>query len=336
MPQTPKVSQQLAQLNHDARSDVFVPGWDRQGNPPMWSEPRTRFLPYLWRSTDAYRLLEKSRHAVPLELTERRNLIMTNPAPSNEYPSLRTLVMAYQMVAPDDVARTHRHAAHAGRVILESEGAYTVVNGVRIDMKPGDVLLTPGMHWHGHGHEGSDPAIWVDFLDIPLVQLLEPMYFEPYDDETEFQMWDTVTRDTPFLFPIEETRRRLEKADIEDSFHGRRITFQAPLMPTMGLHAVKLRSGEATEPYRSTANHEFIVIEGAGEATIDGELYEFSRGDAFVAPSWKYHSLTSRDGAVLINISDEPLQKFCQYFREEGESDNKGKGATPANPYRAG
>ncbi|MFI8632375.1 cupin domain-containing protein [Microbacterium sp. NPDC077663] len=312
---------ELATLNTTARGDHFTPGWDRQGNPPMWSEPKTSFVPYLWKSADAYRYLNESREVVPLELTERRNLILTNPAPGNIYPSVRTLVMAYQMVVPGDIARTHRHAPHAGRVILESEGAFTVVNGVRIDMKPGDILLTPGMHWHGHGHEGTEPAIWVDFLDIPLVQLLEPMYFEPYDDETEFQMWETITRDSPFVFPIEKTHGRLASAEIESPFHGRRIKFDTDLMPTIGLYAVQLRPGESTEKFRTTSNHQFVVIEGSGVAEIDGQEIPFERGDAFVAPAWKFRSLRSDDGAILVNISDEPLQQYCKYFREESAAE---------------
>jgi gentisate 1,2-dioxygenase len=310
----------LAQLNADARADKFVPGWDRKENPPMWARPETAFIPYVWRFDEAKQYLEESRAVVPLELTERRNLILTNPMPGNKYPSLRTLVLAYQMVAPGDIARTHRHAAHAGRVILESEGAFTVVNGIRIDMKPGDVLLTPGMHWHGHGHEGTEPAVWVDFLDLPLVQLLEPMYFEPYDDESEFQMWTSQTRDSEFVFPFEETRRQLDEATITNVYHGRRVQLVAPSMPTIGLYAVELRAGESTAPFRTTANHQFVVLEGSGTATIDGEVLTFARGDAFVAPAWKVRSLASEEGTVLIDITDEPLQRYCLYYREESAS----------------
>ncbi len=82
------------------------------------------------------------------------------------------------MILPGERARSHRHSPHALRFVLDvPDTAYTVVDGTRIDMRPGDVLLTPGWHWHGHGNDGDRPGYWVDFLDVPTVQLLEPMRF---------------------------------------------------------------------------------------------------------------------------------------------------------------
>ena len=40
-------------------------------------------------------------------------------------------------------------------------------------MEPGDLIITPPMHWHDHGHEGREPVVWLDGLDIPLVRSLE-------------------------------------------------------------------------------------------------------------------------------------------------------------------
>ncbi len=39
------------------------------------------------------------------------------------------------------------------------------------------MVLTPGWSWHGHGHDGDEPAYWFDGLDVPLTHLLEPMFF---------------------------------------------------------------------------------------------------------------------------------------------------------------
>ncbi len=36
-------------------------------------------------------------------------------------------------------------------------------------MRPFDLVLTPSWRWHEHGDEGA-PAIWLDGLDIPIVQ----------------------------------------------------------------------------------------------------------------------------------------------------------------------
>src|ERR671927_346744 len=47
-------------------------------------------------------------------------------------------------------------------------------------MVPGDVVLTPAWSWHGHVNESNETSYWIDFLDIPFIQLSEAMFFEPY------------------------------------------------------------------------------------------------------------------------------------------------------------
>ncbi|CAM5658721.1 hypothetical protein SALBM135S_03680 [Streptomyces alboniger] len=58
-------------------------------------------------------------------------------------------------------------------------------------MAPGDLLLTPGWHWHDHTHEGDAPMIWLDALDYPLVNALEAGFYEKYP-----QRLQPVTRPT--------------------------------------------------------------------------------------------------------------------------------------------
>src|SRR5437763_14976506 len=107
--------------------------------------------------------------------------MMVNPMYGKTYPATRHLVAAYQCVMSGDTARTHRHSAAALRLVLAGKpGTYTVVNGARIDMLPGDVVLTPSWSWHGHANETDATSYWIDFLDIPFVQLTEAMFFEPY------------------------------------------------------------------------------------------------------------------------------------------------------------
>jgi gentisate 1,2-dioxygenase len=72
------------------------------------------------------------------------------------------------MILPGEVAPSHRHSAHALRVILDAKGSYSVVNGEKTPMETGDIILTPGGFWHGHGHEGAEPAYWLDGLDYSL------------------------------------------------------------------------------------------------------------------------------------------------------------------------
>ena len=133
----------------------YSPGWART-EPSMWAVPQPKFKPAVWRFADAKRALDASHNMVPAEQTERRNLIMVNPIEGNNYASTRNLVAAYQCVMAGDMARSHRHSAAALRLVLQAKpGTYTVVDGARVDMAAGDVVLTPAWKWHGHVNESD-------------------------------------------------------------------------------------------------------------------------------------------------------------------------------------
>ena len=43
-------------------------------------------------------------------------------------------------------------------------------------MLRGDLILTPTGLWHEHGHDGDEPVVWLDVLDLPLVHYMEASY----------------------------------------------------------------------------------------------------------------------------------------------------------------
>ena len=96
-----------------------------------------------------------------------------------------TMLLACQMIQPGEVAPAHRHTMAAIRFIVQGQGAYTVVNGEKLDMAEGDLILTPQWTWHDHGHEGSEPMVWLDGLDVPLIQSLQVISYEPYSEEKQ-------------------------------------------------------------------------------------------------------------------------------------------------------
>ncbi len=145
-------------MNQDVRAPYygelgrlsFSPGWARP-EPAMWPAPKPKFRPAVWRYAAAKAALDQAGSFVPVEEAERRNLIMVNPIAGNVYATSRNIVAAYQMVKAGERARSHRHTAAALRLVVEAKpGTYTVVDGARIDMAPGDVVLTPSWCWHGH------------------------------------------------------------------------------------------------------------------------------------------------------------------------------------------
>ena len=110
---------------------------------------------------------------VPMEQAERRVLVLCNPGLPGALSATATLYAGLQIILPGEAAPSHHHTPAALRLVVEGRGAFTTVEGVRCEMEPGDLIITPPMRWHDHGHEGAEPVIWLDGLDIPLVRAFE-------------------------------------------------------------------------------------------------------------------------------------------------------------------
>jgi gentisate 1,2-dioxygenase len=289
-------------------------GWAKP-TPSLWPAPRASFQPYHWRFDQAKGALDAAGRLINTELAERRNLILVNPLEGNTYASARTLVAAYQMIMPGETARSHRHTPNALRLVLDAgDGAYTTVNGKRLPMAANDVVLTPNWCWHGHGNDGKVRAIWLDFLDVPLVHLLDPMFFEPHPQEFERDAPEAPS--SPFIFPWRETERRLaEAAPDPTGRHGVSVELGHPALDTMALFM--MRPGRETRAWRSTANNLYAVAEGRGETEIEGARFSWARGDVVAVPGWHTHCHRADEGAVLFRVTDEPVMERLGFLRSE-------------------
>ena len=289
-------------------------GWNKP-EPAMWASPKQNFVPCRWRYSDAAAAFEAAGRLVSTEQAERRNLILINPIPGNIYSTLRTLVCAYQSILPGETARSHRHTPNALRLVLDAGGgAFTTVEGQKLPMEDGDVLLTPNWRWHGHGHDGARPATWVDYLDVPLAQLLEPIFFEVHPQRIERH--STAGRDSPFVFPWRQTEARLAAAPTHAQF-GQTVELGAPAMRTIALHMMRLAPGRQTAPLRTTANNIYTVVRGAGRSSIDGESFDWQRGDVIAAPAWRPHHHFAEQDAVLFRVTDSPVMAALGLLRDE-------------------
>ena len=294
----------------------MTPGWIERKTPLLWFEPYTAFTPAHWRYEECRQALDTAGRLISTELAERRNLVLANPVEGNDFATTKTLVNAYQMILPGEKARSHRHAPHALRVIIESEGAYSVVNGEQHPMETGDIVLTPGWCWHSHGHDGERPAYWLDGLDVPLTHMLEPMFFEEHPDK--FEKVERITPDSPYRFTWETIQRRVETADIDqDGCFGRRVRLQADEMPTIGIYVERLEAGQTTRRYRHSANVVFSPMMGSGSSLIGGTEIEWDRGDAFVGPTWNWIEHRVKEDTILFTMTDEYLMRFSNYYRVE-------------------
>jgi gentisate 1,2-dioxygenase len=293
------------------------PGWAKP-TPSLWPEPKKTFQPFVWSYAQAKGALDAAGRLINTELAERRNLILQNPG--ENYATSRTIVAAYQMIMPGEKARSHRHTPNALRLIVDAEpGAYTVVNGQRLSMMPGDVVLTPNWCWHGHGNDSRACAYWLDVLDVPLVQLLEPMFFEPHPDE--FEKETVVANASPMHFPWADSLRRLAEAGAQSNGQPAEIALGGPALDTMALSMIEIKPGQATKPRKIMANSVFGVVKGSGTTDADGARLNWNRGDVIVVPSWREHAHHSEAGAVLFRVTDEPVMQKLGFLRE----------GTPAN-----
>ena len=125
----------LSGLYEAAGSLNFTPGWVPREKPILWSEPRPELVPAHWTYAEAKAGLDAAGRLIDVSLAERRNLVMRNPAPGTNFETTRTLVCAYQMILPGELAPSHRHSSHALRVIIDGKGAFSIVNGEKTPME---------------------------------------------------------------------------------------------------------------------------------------------------------------------------------------------------------
>ena len=132
-----------------------------------------------WRWRDLEPFTGRAAKEVAIEDVERRALILANPAFGGETVTTQNLIAAFTVLEPGDRAVPHRHTAAAIRFSTRADGAVTVVNGRRCEMKEGDLVLTPPMCWHGHINESGRRTVWFDAANMPAICALDASFFEP-------------------------------------------------------------------------------------------------------------------------------------------------------------
>ena len=322
------------------------------GMTPLWEvlgalvppQPTSPVAPALWRYDAVREHVMEAGRLITAEEAERRVLILENPALRGQSCITQSLYAGLQLILPGEVAPAHRHTQSALRLVLDGEGAYTAVDGERTTMRYGDFIITPSWTFHDHGNDGTEPVVWLDGLDIPLVRFLDAGFAEKSTAKSQaatrpegdalarygmnllpMDLEQTASEPTRvFVYPFVRTRESLlgiSKAAI-DPHHGFKLRFVNPAtgrspMPTIGTFAQRLPKGFETRSSRSSDSSVHICLEGDGRATIDGQVFEFGRRDIFVVPSWQPFSLAAREDSVLFSFSDRPVQQVLGLWREQ-------------------
>jgi gentisate 1,2-dioxygenase len=323
----------------------------KQNLAPLWERisglvtrsPEPCALPAHWRYSTARASLLNAGRLLTAEEAERRVLILENPGLPGESRITDALFSGLQLLLPGERASAHRHVAGALRVFLEGTGGYTVVNGERTNMEHGDFVITPSWTWHDHGNDGHEPAIWVDGLDVPIVNLFKASFSEgrtaketpsrlhPGDSEARFGAALVPDGSKPSLAsPLLNYRYRRARQSLAtmhhngpiDPCHGVKLRYVNPLtggpvMPTIGSAIQLLPSGFRTAPYRSTDGTVFVVIEGRGQSEIGTSSFNWTENDIFVVPSWALQRHHAESEAILFTFSDRPAQETLGLWREQ-------------------
>lgn len=323
---------------------------DRKGTTPLWEvlnrlvtpEPKPASVPALWRYEELRPLLLEAGRLITAKEAERRVLILENPGLRGASQITQSLYAGLQMILPGEVAPSHRHVASALRFVIEGEGAYTAVDGERTTMRPGDFILTPSWTFHDHGNPGQTPVVWLDGLDVPIVNLFDTSFAEHHPQETQpvtRQEGDALARYGANLLPLEyragssapvfnypytRSREALETLRREGPVHpchGLKVQYVNPAtggypMPTIGAFLQLLPAGFDGESYRSTDATIYCAVEGHGSTRIGDEIFEWAPHDVFVVPSWMPVRHSAAADAVLFSFSDRPAQKALGLWRE--------------------
>lgn len=302
------------------------------GAAPLWevlgtlipSEPRPQTQPVLWAYSSLRPLLIEAGRLLTAHEAERRVLILENPGLPGRSQATGSLYAGLQLILPGETARAHRHATSALRFVLEGTGAYTSVEGVHITMHPGDFIVTPSWRYHDHGNPGRETTIWLDGLDVPIVNLFDASFAEHHAEElTPGTLAEAAA---PVVsYPYARSRAALEELRREpvDSGDGFKLRYVNPAdgsspMPTIAAFLQLLPRRFAGTPRRQTDAAVYVGVEGRGRTHVGDVTFEWGPRDVFVAPSWTPVRHEAVDGdAVLFSFSDRPAQQALGLWREE-------------------
>ena len=138
-------------------------------------------------------------------------------------------------------------------------------------------------------------SYWIDFLDVPFVQHSEAMFFEPNPAGFE-----TITSNGPSPYRIAARAALAPGRDVVEVAQG--------VLPTIGLHLIRLPAGTRRDVAKTTVNHLYSVISGKARIRVEGGSNEsLAVGDVITVPCWHAHSLEAEDEAIVFRVTDEPL-----------------------------
>lgn len=325
----------------------YVAGLESRNTLPLWPSlramlphgiPARRTQPVMWRYRDVRPDLIRAGELTPIHKAERRVLVLCNPGMG--LPAMQATASIYiglQLILPGETAPNHKHTPSAVRFVIEGKGGFTVVNGEKLPMEKGDLILTPPGLWHEHGHEGEGPVVWLDALDLPLIYGIDASYSTENAPQAidkavgdcnlrfgqagvvPYASLDRKQNDFPLLrFPWSEVRKALHAlGQVTPAGCPVQLAYVNPetgreCLPTLGFSAIMLRPGERVAMPRRSASAVVHVVSGTGRATIDAATHNFTEADTMAVPTHARVTLengSADEPAYLFMVDDAPLHR---------------------------
>ena len=348
-------SKAVETLYSDMEKSRLTPLWrlEKDVMPPT---PRPKAVPWLWKWSDLSGIADRSGDLIPIERGgDRRAIALSNPGLGGLPYATPTLWAAVQILNGREVAPAHRHTAQAVRFIIEANGGYSTVQGDKVYLERGDMVINPPWYWHDHGSDGDGRSIWMDGLDIPLNNFLDASFFEhaagDAQEVTEVldgsvlkygvgqlrPAWEETSPEYPPIFSYKwaDTERALNNLARVDSSPFDDVALEytnphsgRPVMDTISCWIQMLRPGVHTRAHRQVNSSVYYVHEGSGSTVIDGVRFDWAQGDMFVVPSWACHEHANGSTgapAILFSIHDTPVMVALGKHREEAYTENDGR-----------
>jgi gentisate 1,2-dioxygenase len=320
---------------------------------PLWEvlkglvplEPTSKFIPHVWRFKECREFLMEAGDLLTAEEAERRVLVFENPAMPGGSRITATMYSGMQLILPGEIAPAHRHTASALRFVLEGNLGYTAVAGERTLMERGDFVITPNWAWHDHGQEHDKPVIWIDGLDLHMINFFETAFSEHANDKAQmvqkkpgesqarwganmapFQMSSPFGLTTPiFNYKYKASREALmaiAAAGKPDAYRGHALRYTNPVdggwtMPTIAAWLSHLPKGFETKPLRATDGQTVVVVQGEIEVEAGDKSFRATEGDVIAMPSWVWRKYRASKDAITFTFSDRSAQEKLGLYREE-------------------
>ena len=319
----------------------LVPLWPSLRAVLPHGKPRPNTRPTCWSYATLRPLLMRAGELTPMQKAERRVLVLANPGHGLEnMKASPAIYLGMQLLLPGEWAPAHRHTPNAVRMVVEGQGAYTTVDGEKCPMQRGDLILTPTGLWHEHGHDGTEPVVWLDVLDLPIVYHLETSYaiegqrqsVQSGQAERGYArggmlptpLYTRANKAYPLLrYPWADAKAALQSMAADPSApEAVQITYVNPetgadAQNILGFYALMLRPGQTLRLPARSPSSVLHLIEGRVAVGIDTERYTMSSADTCCAPGYTPITLENlqADQASYVFMADEaPLHRKLGVF----------------------